>query len=63
MGLLSKRSDMLYLCVLFGVGGSTNGVPTSEVYGDHYFFKMPINVQLAYRMVWELNVPPPPGSD
>ena len=63
VGLLSKRSDMLYLCVLFGVGGSTNGVPTSEVYGDHYFFKMPINVQLAYRMVWELNVPPPPGSD
>jgi hypothetical protein len=53
LGLLSKRNDLLYVTVLFGVGGSTNGVPTSEVYGDH-FLNMPVNIQVAYRMVWEL---------
>jgi hypothetical protein len=62
MGFFRRRYDLLYLTVLFGVGGSTNGVPTSEVYGDH-FLRVPMNFQLAYRIVWELVGPKVPGAD
>jgi hypothetical protein len=39
--------------VLFGVLGKINDVPTHEVYGDH-LFRIPVTLQLAYRMVFEL---------
>jgi hypothetical protein len=59
---LRKRYDLLYLTVLMGLTGSVNGVPAREVYGDHYL-RLPITVQLAYRVVWELWSPKRAGSD
>jgi hypothetical protein len=53
LGLLRKRNDLLYVGVLFGVLGKINDVPTHEVYGDH-LFRIPVTLQLAYRMVFEL---------
>jgi hypothetical protein len=53
LGLFRKRNDLLFVGMLFGVLGHTNGVPTREVYGDH-LFRVPVTLQLAYRMVFEL---------
>ncbi len=57
-----KRFDLIYLNVLFGLSGTINGVPTEEVYGDHWL-KVPFMIQLAYRIVWDLSGPREPGSD
>lgn len=62
LGLFHRRFDLLYLTVLFGVGGSTNGEANSKVYGDHYT-GLPMNFQLAYRIVWEVVGPKVPGED
>jgi hypothetical protein len=59
---LAPRNDIFFLSVLLGVGGTVNGVPTGDVYGNH-LFKMPITFQLAYRMVLEISGPTRPGSE
>jgi hypothetical protein len=53
---LRDRYDLLFLTLLFGTSGKINGVETEEVYGDHWF-KLPLTLQLAYRIVWELSGP------
>ena len=53
---IRDRFDLLYLTLLFGTTGKVNGVDTEDVYGDHWF-KLPITLQLAYRIVWELSGP------
>ena len=58
---LRPRNDLLFLSVLFGVGGTINDVPTADVYGQH-LFKLPINFQLAYRTVLELVPESKPGE-
>jgi hypothetical protein len=57
---LRDRNDLLFLSMLFGVGGTVNGVPTQEVYGNH-LFKLPMTFQLAYRTVLELVPESKPG--
>jgi hypothetical protein len=59
---LRPRNDILFLSVLFGVGGTVNGVPTGDVYGNH-LFKMPVTFQLAYRTVLEIAGPKRVGRD
>jgi hypothetical protein len=59
---LAPRNDIFFLSVLFGIGGTVNGVPTGDVYGNH-LFKMPITFQLAYRMVLEISGPSRPGGE
>lgn len=58
---LRPRNDIFFLSVLFGVGGTVNGVPTGDVYGNH-LFKMPVTFQLAYRTVLEIAGPRRPGE-
>jgi hypothetical protein len=58
---LRSRNDILFLSVLFGVGGTVNGQPTGEIYGNHLFLG-PWNFQFAYRTVLELSGPDH-GSD
>ena len=53
---LRPRNDIFFLSVLVGIGGTTNGVPTGDVYGNH-LFKMPVTFQLAYRTVFEIAGP------
>jgi hypothetical protein len=50
------RNDIFFLSVLFGVGGTVNGIPTEDVYGTH-LFKIPVTFQLAYRTVLEVARP------
>jgi len=57
---LRDRNDLLFLSVLFGVGGTVNGVPTQDVYGNH-LFKLPMTFQLAYRTVLEISPESKPG--
>jgi hypothetical protein len=52
-----SRDDIFFLSVLFGVGGTVNGVPTQDIYGNH-LFKMPMTFQLAYRTVLEISSTP-----
>jgi len=59
---MSAKNDIFFLSVLFGVGGTINGVPTGDVYGNH-LFKVPVTFQLAYRNVFELIGPKKPGRD
>jgi hypothetical protein len=59
---LRSRDDILFLSVLVGVGGTVNGVPTGDVYGNH-LFKMPLTFQLAYRTVLEVSGPPKVSQD
>jgi hypothetical protein len=47
--------------MLFGIGGTVNGQPTENVYGNH-LFKMPVTLQLAYRTVFEISGPKRPGE-
>ena len=56
------RNDILFLSVLFGIGGTVNGVPTEEVYGNH-LFKLPLTLELAYRTVIEIDHPAKPGEE
>ncbi|MET0384526.1 MAG: hypothetical protein ABW321_01140 [Polyangiales bacterium] len=56
------RNDIFFLSVLFGIGGTVNGVPTNEVYGNH-LFKIPVTFQIAYRTVLEINRPSKPGQE
>jgi hypothetical protein len=58
---LRARNDVLFLSVLLGMGGTINGVPTENIYGNH-LFKMPITFQLAYRTVFEISGPHKPGT-
>jgi hypothetical protein len=58
---LRARNDIFFLSVLFGIGGTVNGVPTQDVYGNH-LFKMPVTFQLAYRTVFEIAGPKRPGQ-
>lgn len=55
-----KRNDIFFASFLLGVGGTVatkNGpVPTSEMYGNH-IFKVPLNFEIAYRTVLELDGP------
>lgn len=55
------RNDIFFLSVLFGIGGTVNGVPTDEMYGNH-LFKIPVTFQLAYRTVLEVSRPSAPGE-
>ena len=57
---LRDRNDLFFLSVLFGIGGTINGVPTQDVYGNH-LFKLPMTLQLAYRTVLELVPESKPG--
>jgi hypothetical protein len=59
---LRDRNDLLFLSVLFGVGGTVNGISTQDVYGNH-LFKIPMTVQLAYRTVLELSHESKPGHE
>jgi hypothetical protein len=54
---LRPRNDIFFLSVLFGIGGTVNGVPTADMYGTH-LFKVPMTIQLAYRTVLEISGPP-----
>jgi len=58
---LRPRNDIFFLSVLLGIGGTVNGVPTGDVYGNH-LFKMPVTFQLAYRTVLEISGPRRAGS-
>jgi len=58
---LRPRNDILFLSVLVGIGGTINGVPTGDVYGNH-LFKMPVTFQFAYRTVFEISGPRRPGD-
>jgi hypothetical protein len=58
---LRPRNDIFLLSMLFGVGGTINGVPTENVYGNH-LFKMPVTFVLAYRTVFEISGPRRPGE-
>lgn len=53
---LRPRNDIFFLSLLVGLGGTVNGVPTGDVYGNH-LFKMPVTFQLAYRTVLEISGP------
>jgi hypothetical protein len=44
------------------MGGTVNGAPTGDVYGNH-LFKVPLTFQLAYRTVFEIAGPKKPGGD
>jgi hypothetical protein len=59
---LRRRFDAVLFSVLFGLTGSINGEPTYRIFGDHYT-KLPVVIQLGYRIVWELAGPPKPGGD
>lgn len=59
---LRRRNDVLFVSVLFGVGGTVNGQPTENIYGNH-LFKSPVTFELAYRTVLELSGPARPGDD
>lgn len=59
---LRPRNDIFFLSVLFGIGGTVNGVPTADMYGNH-LFRIPVTFQLAYRTVLEIAGPPKPGHD
>ena len=59
---LRSRNDILFLSVLFGVGGTVNGVPTEDVYGNH-LFKVPLTLELAYRTVFDLGHQAKPGEE
>lgn len=59
---LRRRNDILFLSVLFGVGGTVNGLATERTYGNH-LFKAPVTFELAYRTVLELAGPDAPGED
>jgi hypothetical protein len=59
---LRARNDLLFLSVLFGIGGTINGLPTEDVYGNH-IFKIPVTFQLAYRTVLEISSPAKPGHE
>mgnify|MGYP003546923261 FL=1 len=59
---MAAKNDIFFLSVLFGMGGTVNGAPTGDVYGNH-LFKVPITFQLAYRTVFELIGPKKPGED
>jgi hypothetical protein len=59
---LRARNDIFFISVLLGVGGTINGVPTADTYGNH-LFKLPMTFQLAYRTVFELAGPSKPGDD
>jgi hypothetical protein len=58
---MRARNDIFFLSVLFGIGGTVNGVPTENVYGNH-LFKMPVTFQVAYRTVFEISGPKKPGE-
>jgi hypothetical protein len=58
----ARRNDILFLSVLLGVGGTVNGVSTSEMYGNH-LFKIPATIELAYRTVLEMSGPSKPDED
>lgn len=58
----ARRNDIFFLSVLLGLGGTVNGVETSEMYGNH-LFKIPATIELAYRTVFELVGPSKPGED
>jgi hypothetical protein len=57
---MRARNDIFFLSVLFGMGGTVNGVPTENIYGNH-LFKLPVTFQLAYRTVFEIAGPKKPG--
>lgn len=59
---MRARNDIFFLSVLFGVGGTVNGQPTGEIYGNHLFLG-PWNFQLAYRTVLELSGPNHGGDE
>jgi hypothetical protein len=52
----ARRNDILFLSVLLGIGGTVNGIDTSEMYGNH-LFKIPATIELAYRTVFEISGP------
>lgn len=56
------RNDIVFLSVLFGIGGTVNGMPTADYYGNH-IFKIPVTFQLAYRAVLEVSSPTKPGHE
>lgn len=56
------RNDIFFLSVLVGIGGTVNGEPTGDVYGNH-IFKIPVTFQLAYRTVLEIASPAKPGHE
>jgi len=58
----ARRNDIFFISLLFGVGGTVNGVKTSEMYGNH-LFKIPGTMELAYRTVFELSGPSSHGED
>lgn len=57
-----KRNDLLFVSMLFGVGGTTNSQPTEKVFGNH-LLGMPATLELAYRTVFDLSDPVKPGAD
>lgn len=59
---LRARNDIFFLSVLVGLGGTVNGVPTGDIYGNH-LFKVPVTFQLAYRTVLEIAGPKKPGNE
>jgi hypothetical protein len=59
---IRRRYDAVLLSVLFGLTGDINGVPTSQIYGDHYL-KWPVVIQFGYRIQWELQGPKKPSEE
>lgn len=59
---LRARNDIVFFSVLFGIGGTINGMPTIDYYGNHTF-KIPVTFQLAYRTVLEVATPSKPGRE
>jgi hypothetical protein len=57
-----RRNDILFISLLLGAGGTVNGVPTQEMYGNH-LFKIPGIFEIAYRTVLEISGPANPSND
>lgn len=57
-----SRNDILFISVLLGLGGTVNGVPTDEMYGNH-LFKIPATFEIAYRTVLEISGPSKPDGE
>lgn len=51
-----KRNDLLFVSMLFGVGGTINSQPTDKVFGNH-LLGIPATLELAYRTVFDLSGP------
>jgi hypothetical protein len=56
-----RRNDILFISLLLGVGGTVNGIPTDEMYGNH-LFKIPATFEIAYRTVLEISGPSKPNE-